>query len=343
MRVTTIYNKNSDFVAYSVPGHKEHTLSVISQTVIQGPSLSLLDFDFVFAPYDNTKHDTYLFSFDEQIKGGKFQIEISEKLDCRPINKHEYIETSDALIDRLKDGECQKVVLSREKKYESSDIDAYEIFIDLKNKYPDAFVYCLSHRDIGVWIGATPEVLLSQDKGCFQTTALAGTQKYTPNNRPEWTTKEIKEHDYIEQFIIGQLDFLGIDYNRSDIKDKQAGSVVHRQSIFNFHTDISHLQKVINALHPGPAISGYPKEKAMQMISEIEHYDRKYYCGYLGPVSSSSCELYINLRCMSVHSDACNLYLGGGITKGSKSVSEWIETELKSKTLLDVLESTIIA
>ena len=54
----------------------------------------------------------------------------------------------------------------------------------------------------------------------------------------------------------------------------------------------------------------------MQLISEIEKQERRYYAGYLGPIQ---------------------LYVGGGITPASDPENEWEETCTKADTLLNLI------
>jgi isochorismate synthase len=49
--------------------------------------------------------------------------------------------------------------------------------------------------------------------------------------------------------------------------------------------------------------------------------------------------LFVNLRCMQVFPTQFALYLGGGIMADSDPSKEWEETELKSMTLLNVINS----
>ena len=101
-------------------------------------------------------------------------------------------------------------------------------------------------------------------------------------------------------------------------------------------------QAMIAQLHPGPAISGYPKSTAIEKIEEIEAHDRELYTGYLGPLNiEGESSLFINLRCMKVYRDSYDLFVGGGLTKDSDAHSEWEETELKAKTLLNILNKEL--
>lgn len=48
-------------------------------------------------------------------------------------------------------------------------------------------------------------------------------------------------------------------------------------------------------------------------------------------------ELFVNLRCMQVRSNAVSIYVGGGITRDSIPEKEWDETVFKSNTMFRVL------
>ncbi|NNE25972.1 MAG: hypothetical protein HKN09_03950, partial [Saprospiraceae bacterium] len=141
------------------------------------------------------------------------------------------------------------------------------------------------------------------------------------------------------------LDFLSskfaqreIDFNIGDKYIVQAGEVSHIKSDIYFQSEAT-VADIIQVIHPGPAISGMPQEKALELIDAIEAHDRSFYAGYLGPVSSDSLntKLFVNLRCMALLESGAQLYLGGGIVKGSDLQSEWEETNLKAQTLLKVL------
>ena len=44
------------------------------------------------------------------------------------------------------------------------------------------------------------------------------------------------------------------------------------------------ISRLINALHPTPAVGGFPLREALKIICETENRERRYYAGYLGPV-----------------------------------------------------------
>jgi len=129
----------------------------------------------------------------------------------------------------------------------------------------------------------------------------------------------------------------GLSYQKTGPVDHLAGKIYHLKSTFSFDAPADP-SKLIADLHPTPAVCGQPKKEAMQHILQSENYDRKYYTGYLGPVNfRNKSSLFVNLRCMEVSSEHIVLYLGGGITAASDPEKEWLETEAKAGTLLDIL------
>jgi isochorismate synthase len=95
---------------------------------------------------------------------------------------------------------------------------------------------------------------------------------------------------------------------------------------------------MLKLLHPTSAVCGMPLESAFQFLVENEGYDREFYAGYLGPVNfQNQSNLYVNLRCLQLFDTEATVYAGAGITQDSDPQKEWEETELKMKTLLEVL------
>ncbi|EKC80440.1 protein containing Chorismate binding protein, partial [human gut metagenome] len=103
--------------------------------------------------------------------------------------------------------------------------------------------------------------------------------------------------------------------------------------------DTGRLGDVLDALYPTPAVCGIPKDEARRFILQYEHQSRKYYSGFVGPISpKGKTHLYVSLRCMNILDDgSCELYAGGGLLKESEMEKEWKETEAKMQTILSVL------
>jgi isochorismate synthase len=216
-------------------------------------------------------------------------------------------------------------------------------FDNLCNAYPHAMVYYWQLPGIGSWMGATPEPLMKEQDGRIYTVSLAGTQLYQGQPLEEicWRAKEIAEQAIVSRFIVQLLDKMGVeDMGITGPHNFLAGNLVHLNTGFTFHADNLRVSrgKFVSALHPTPSVAGLPREESLQLIRKLENYNRSYFSGLLGPLQlGGETHLYVNLRCMQLFDRELVLYSGAGITENSDPEREWIETDNKMKTLLNIL------
>ncbi|WP_299518228.1 chorismate-binding protein [uncultured Flavobacterium sp.] len=240
-------------------------------------------------------------------------------------------------ITSIQNGDFEKVVLSRKIEIEKK-IDLIETFFRLINRYPTAFRSFFYHPQIGCWMGATPEQLIKVEKNHFETVSLAGThQKSSFEN---WSAKEINEQQIVTDYILDSLHKEVLSLKVSEPFTVEAGSLVHLKTIISAEVhSLENTKNIIQNLHPTPAVCGFPKEKALQFISENENYERKFYAGYLGlwNEEETSANLFVNLRCLEVEENKINIYVGCGITGESDPEKEFFETEHKSQIMKSIL------
>jgi len=253
------------------------------------------------------------------------------------ISKEEYLEESSKVLAAFDSTELQKVVLSRIKKVDFDESKSENLFHELVVTYPNAFVYFISSKLFGTWIGATPEILLVTALHSGFTMALAGTKK--ADDSSEWESKEKEEQQFVTDFIQSQL--IENNYNHVDLSgpfETIAGPVKHLRTDVSFDFENGNALKIIRTLHPTPAVSGLPQKEAISLILETEKHERLFYTGFIGLMNQNKNQIYVNLRCCQIQKGAAYLYLGGGFTKDSIPELEWQETENKSKTLLNILQ-----
>jgi isochorismate synthase len=105
-------------------------------------------------------------------------------------------------IAAIQNGDFDKVVLSR-KIVLKEQIALVATFQNIIATYPTAFRYLFFHPKIGLWMGATPEQLVTINQNQFETVALAGTQLFS--EPIIWTTKEIEEQQFVTDFIVSEI------------------------------------------------------------------------------------------------------------------------------------------
>ena len=336
---------------------KRHLKQQLPFVLFRHPNQNLLK---AYFQLENT-----LFPFEEQ-SGFVFQSFNHDKSCCLPLDKSIYTEeiifkneshlnqsTDEILIDEKAKNHFEnlvtsaineinkkvfdKVVLSRKIELEfKADQDILTVFKNALNLYSSAFVYLFYHPKVGLWLGATPELLLSIKDDNFETVSLAGTRLSCINS--DWTNKETKEQEFVTSFISNILKPFTSSINLSTTETIRAGHLEHLKTKISgkLKNNISILA-LIKSLHPTPAVCGLPRQKALDFIYKYENYDREYYAGFLGEHLQNESKLYVNLRCMQLINNQLKLYAGCGITAESDPEKEFYETENKSKIIRNLL------
>ncbi len=243
--------------------------------------------------------------------------------------------------EQLVDGRFDKLVLSRSiTEPLNGDLSPEDVFMRACQLYPHQFVALFSTPQTGIWVMATPEILLDGVNNKWHTMALAGTMPYAEDDII-WSEKNKAEQQYVAKYIRQCLE----THRAMEIKEEgpytvQAANLVHLRSDFSFQlASPSTLGNLLDTLHPTPAICGIPKEAARTFILHHETSPRSYYSGFVGPLNlHRETHLYVSLRCMQLMGDSCTLYAGGGILPESNAESEWRETEAKMATMRRLLQ-----
>lgn len=336
------FREKLPFVAYKKPN--KNLLKGIFQ---QDDALCTVDqyseLGFVFAPFDSKRQSILIPTekskyFEEEL--GEINIVFEEKKMINNLSsKEKHIQLIESGVEAIRNSQLKKVVLSRKEKVSLEKFHLLETFQKLLHYYPNAFVYVWFHPKVGLWLGASPETLLKINGNKFATMSLAGTQLYVDANEVNWSDKELEEQQFVTDYITENLAKVCVEVQKGDLETVKAGKLTHlKTNIFGtFNVQNTSVKTLINVLHPTPAVCGLPKEASRNFILENEHYDRSFYTGFLGELNEGASEFYVNLRCMQIENDHANIYVGGGITKASNSISEWKETVSKSETMKRVL------
>jgi isochorismate synthase len=345
---------NRPFVSYRLP-EKQRPFTVFGPDSFQElpPSADFLGGNngFVIAPYDDTRPLLWL-EAQHTIEG--FDAGDHWTVGLAPVNSTVY-EPDTNFVDRpgyllrleeairnIRAGRADKIVISRRilQQWPDGSLQAVQLFRHLCLQYPSAFVYLANIPGKGLWAGASPEVLLESCDGRINTMSLSGTRKRQEVDTA-WGQKEMDEHTWVSRYIAETIRNCGCsNLTVSPMHTVAAAWVEHLRTLYSADCDSSHLYRLVHALHPTPAVCGWPTPSARKFIAEIEKYDRSFYTGFLGPVSNNgSFNLFVNLRCMNILNDQVIVYVGGGITKDSDPETEWEETLLKSRTMLAAIEN----
>lgn len=246
--------------------------------------------------------------------------------------QEEYLENLGKVIDVIKNNQLPKLVYSRRKIFtDFNEIDLKESFKNLCQSYPNAFRYIFINGETS-WMGAFSEVLgkFNKETHDFETMSLAGTLPVSES----WSEKEIEEQKPVTTYIRNILNNYSENINESKTYDHISGNIKHLRTDFKAKIKPENLDKIIQELHPTPAVSGIPKEFCKENIQNLEKFPRELYAGYIKIETEKTVQYFVNLRCSKLYKNAVHLFVGGGITAQSSPEKEWIETELKSEAVL---------
>jgi isochorismate synthase len=224
-----------------------------------------------------------------------------------------------------------KTVYARRISNATALVDWASLADEYFHAFPQTFRFMFATPNVGCWLGATPELLLQRESesGRITTMALAGTLR---NDTDQWDAKNIEEHDYVTRFIVDTFTRFGIKAEVSPAEDVRFGAIRHLCHRISAEYS-GPIVPLLNALSPTPALSGFPRNEALDIIGKVES-PRSLYGGYVGINTPNGIHAYVNLRSMCFNPDGgyC-IYSGGGITSQSDPADEWLETEAKSAVL----------
>ena len=362
---TVCLRQNIPFASYRLPLNRE-IITVVQHHSMPERLKSLNDLHektgFVVSPFtESPAHETFFLQPDcvffsnniaeiyiDKLAANDRFIEIEKnKNTTKTTTPEEFIGNVNKAVLAMKATEFQKVVLSKARVEQlPDDFQPEQFFLTLCRKYPHAFVYIMQLPEVGCWIGATPEPLLTIENGTVKTVSLAGTQVATELETEDyrWSSKEIEEQGIVTNFIEQTLRSLHIaDITRLGPENYRAANLIHLKTAFEFPQ--AHIQNrfsdLLKALHPTPSVGGLPKDEARNFILTNEQHDRGYYTGFFGPVNiNEKSAVYVNLRCLQLFDNNFVLYSGAGITSSSVAEKEWEETDNKMLTLMNVMKNS---
>ncbi|RED49258.1 chorismate-binding protein [Seonamhaeicola aphaedonensis] len=367
-RIETQYEQQLPFVVYRKP-NKSEVKVLLQQTADLYFTTKFIEQGFVFSPFDDSVNTVLMpFKNSEVLiaeckttqSGSAYKATEIQRNSTDEKFKNYHIKLVKKGVEAIKNDAFKKVVLSRTEDVLLQEVNPISIFQRLLNNYLSAFVYCWYHPKIGLWLGATPETLVKIEGNRFSIMALAGTQVYNGTLDVVWQDKEIKEQQFVTDFVVDNLKPLVESIEVSDTNTVKAGNLLHLKTMISAQLKLdSNLKEVISAIHPTPAVCGVPKQAAKDFILNYENYNREFYTGFLGELNlettttlrsgkrnienraytfnRKSTQLYVNLRCMQLKNSQATIYVGGGITKSSDAEKEWDETVAKSLVIKNVL------
>jgi len=258
-------------------------------------------------------------------------------------------------LDRIQAGGVEKVVLARSRVTRAPQAwDVVRAFAALRETYPSCFRFLYWDDSGGVFLGASPERLVSLRGGRVRADAVAGTARLESPDGSDAARgllsdaarallddpKERREHEVVAREILAAL--------RTVCPDAAAPAeptLLRLRGLAHLRTPVTasakpgtHVLDLVSRLHPTPAVAGTPRDEALKLIRVIEPRGRGWYAGPIGWMTpGGDGDFAVGIRSAFVRGDRALLYAGAGIVAGSQPEREWDECEAKLRSIEDVL------
>src|SRR5437773_29505 len=249
----------------------------------------------------------------------------------------------------IRAGDIFQVVLSQ--RFESNfDGDPLDFYRCLRFLNPSPYMFCLKFGNDFALVGSSPEMHVRLTGGTIEIRPIAGTRaRGTTAAQDERNAAELlaDPKERAEHIML-------VDLARNDVGQvSDFGSVrVTEMMEIERYSHVMHIVSnvtgrlrrgctafdLVKATFPAGTVSGAPKIRAMQIISELEGTRRGCYAGAIGYFGfDGNVDSCIGLRCAVLKNGKVYFQAGAGIVADSNPQSEYEETVNKARAIAKAL------
>jgi anthranilate synthase component 1 len=265
------------------------------------------------------------------------------------VSREEFEQNVRTAKEYIAAGDIYQVVLSQ--RFETPlQADPFTVYRALRHVNPSPYMYFLRVGDRSI-VGSSPEMLVRVEGRKVQTHPIAGTR---PRGRTEEEdvrlAEELKrnEKERAEHVML-------VDLGRNDVGRVAAYGTVRVPTYMTLerYSHVMHLVSIVEgrlddqhdrldalvACFPAGTVSGAPKVRAMEIISELENRRRGVYAGAVGYVDfAGNLDFCITIRTVVIENGRAYVQAGAGIVADSNPTAEYEETRDKARAVIRALE-----
>ncbi len=291
--------------------------------------------EFCFKKSKNTEKNKIQF-FDIKLE--------DEKLFEINMTKEYFYDIVEKAKEYIKSGDIFQVNLSRRFSVDFAEEDLVELYDILRDINPSPFASFIKTKEFYL-LSQSPERLIKLNDGEVSTRPIAGTRRRRVNDENEMEKELIlNEKERAEHVML-------VDLERNDIgRVCEYGTVVVDELMtIEKYSHVMHIVSnvkgvldekkdafdLLKAVFPGGTITGAPKIRSMEIISELEPTNRNFYTGSLGYIDFEG-NMDFNIIIRSYLYEKRKLYFqtGAGIVYDSEPEREYMETINKARALI---------
>ncbi|WP_301110116.1 anthranilate synthase component I family protein [Sporosarcina sp.] len=266
------------------------------------------------------------------------------------ISQEEFERRVQLVIDAIKEGQAEQVVLSRRLEADIKG-DPFALYRRLRRRNPSPYMYYMEFDDHTV-IGTSPESLVKVSDGKVLTNPIAGTRRRGRDEAEDIALekelrsdpKELSEHDMLVEVSKKEMQQV---CRPETIEVSNYLETVRYEHVMHLVSEVEgelapglHALDALKATMPAGTVTGSPKPAAMAIIDELEDQHRGIYGGSIGYIGlNGNIDFALTIRTMLVKNGKAYVQAGAGIVEASVPALEFKETANKARSLLEAAET----
>ncbi|MCC3358326.1 anthranilate synthase component I [Bacillus sp. REN16] len=263
--------------------------------------------------------------------------------------KQDFLDAVDKIKDYITAGDIFQAVLSQRFEIPVS-VSGFQLYRVLRMVNPSPYLFYIKINDIEI-VGSSPERLIKIHQKHLEIHPIAGTRRRgKTKEEDELLATELlqDEKEKAEHYML-------VDLARNDIgRVSTFGSV--KTPVLMEIGRFSHVMHIISkvtgeldekidpldallAAFPAGTVSGAPKIRAMQILSELEPTARNLYAGAIAYIGfDGNIDSCITIRTAIIKDGIAYVQSGAGIVADSVPEHEWMETVNKASALIQTIQ-----
>src|SRR3954451_13850550 len=236
-------------------------------------------------------------------------------------SRHDYERSVVKAKEHIRAGDAFQIVVSQRAERPTS-ATALELYRSLRRVNPSPYLFLLELDGIAL-VGSSPETLVKLEGRRASLNPIAGTTAPGDGDAARLLASEKDRAEHVMLVDLGRNDLSrvcipGSVHVERFLEPERFSHVTHLVSEVagDLRGDVSPFD-LLRACFPAGTVSGAPKVRAMQIISELETYRRGPYAGAVGyALPDGTLDTCIAIRTIVLHEGVALMQAGAGIVAG---------------------------